>query len=242
MQQADRQLFKFALIICISCSVLLSFAAASLRGIQEQKVELDRKINVLKAFGVQVADEKGKRIPAEEVYGIFSNHISEVIIEADSGEVREGASSSTVDRKEVAAKKLLPLYLWKEDGEVQKYAFPISGKGLWSTIYGFMALEKDLASIVGVTFYKHGETPGLGGEVEQSWYQSQFEEGKKMMDNGEVVPMRSIKGGVASRYPDGNPHAIDGISGATITGDGVARFITEDFKRYNSYFKTIRDS
>jgi len=242
MQQADRQLFKFALIICVSCSILLSFAAASLRGIQEQQVELDRKVNVLKAFGASVTDEKGKRIPAEEVYAIFANHISEVIIRAESGEVLEGASSSTVDRRDVQNKRLLPLYLWKEDGQVQKYAFPISGKGLWSTIYGFMALERDLATIVGVTFYKHGETPGLGGEVEQAWYQRQFASGKSMMQNGEVVPMRSIKGGVTTRYPDGNAHAIDGISGATITSDGVARFITDDFNRYNVYFNTIRGS
>jgi Na+-transporting NADH:ubiquinone oxidoreductase subunit NqrC len=84
----------------------------------------------------------------------FKNNISEVVLDGASGQPIDGMTSSQVEAKEFAERAKLPLYVWKENGEVQKYAFPVSGKGLWSTIYGYMALEKDLATIKGVTFYR----------------------------------------------------------------------------------------
>lgn len=235
MNKADRKMFGFALLICVVCSTLLSAVSASLKEQQTRMVEFDRNRNVLKAFGV---DTHG--MTPDDVTRVFSERIQEIILDGQTGEVIEGATSATVDPKDLRDKnKLLPLYLWVENGEAQKYAFPISGKGLWSTIYGFLAMEKDLKTIAGVTFYKHGETPGLGGEVEKEWFQNPFE-GKRMYDNGQRADFRVIKGGVAARYPDGNPHAVDGISGATVTGNGVARFVNEDFDRYDRYFKTIR--
>ena len=235
MQQADRQLVTFALTICLTCSILLSAIAAGLRDRQEREVELDRKMNVLIAFGVDTRDERGRRISGEEVDAIFASNIREIILDA-SGNPMEDAEP---DPAEIRAQRQLPLYLWEEDGEVKRYAFPTSGQGLWSTIYGFLALERDLATIAGITFFRHGETPGLGGEVERAWFTEQFE-GKKLFADGEPVDFRVVQGGVESRYPEGNEHAVDGISGATVTGVGVARFISEDFRRYNAFFEQIR--
>lgn len=236
MQQADRQLVRFALIICVSCSVLLSGIAAGLRDRQERQVELDRKLNVLKAFGVDSRDEAGRRLSEETVRSIFESNIREIVLDAATG---DRISADLVDRNEIRHKRQLPLFTWEENGEIKRYAFPISGQGLWSTIYGFLALERDLATIAGITFFDHGETPGLGGEIERPWFQEQFV-GQKLLADGEPVEFRVIKGGVTARYPDGNPHAVDGISGATITGTGVARFITEDFQRYNVFFDQVR--
>ncbi len=234
MQQADRQLVTFALTICLTCSILLSAIAAGLRDRQEREVELDRKMNVLIAFGVDTRDERGRRISGEEVDAIFASNIREIILDADGNQTDEEP-----DPVAIRERRQLPLYLWEEDGEVKRYAFPTSGQGLWSTIYGFLALERDLATIAGITFFRHGETPGLGGEVDRDWFTDQFR-GKKLFDDGEPVQFRVVQGGVSSRYPDGNPHAVDGISGATVTGVGVARFISEDFKRYNQFFEQIR--
>ena len=238
MQKADRQLVQFALIICVSCSVLLSGIAAGLRDRQERQVELDRKMNVLIAFGVDTRDESGRRITEEAVRDIFQSNIRGLVLDADTG---EQISEELVDQQLIRQRIQLPLFIWEEDGEAVKFAFPVSGQGLWSTIYGFLALERDLSTIAGITFFRHGETPGLGGEIDRPWFQEQFV-GKELLANGEVVDFRVIKGGVATRYPDGNPHAVDGISGATITGDGVARFITEDFRRYNVFFDQLRQS
>jgi len=239
MLRADRQLYTFAFCVCVVVSALLSTTATLLKDRQALMVELDRKRNVLMAFGVDIYDEEGRRLTPEKVDEFFANNISEVILDGQTGEPIEGATSANVDPRELRDKRKLLLYTWEEDGEITRYAFPISGMGLWSTIYGFLALDTDLATILGITFYAHGETPGLGAEIERESWQEQFV-GKQLYRDGEPATLRVIKGGVTRRYPDGHPSAVDGLSGATVTGEGVGKFITEDFARYNRYFETIR--
>jgi Na+-transporting NADH:ubiquinone oxidoreductase subunit C len=239
MRKADRQLFTFALVVCVVISALLSTTASVLKEQQDRMIEMDRKRNVLIAFGVDMVDDSGAKLTGEQMDAIFSENISEVIIDAATGEPLEGVSSADVDPEELRTKSKLPLYKWTEDGEITKVAFPISGPGLWSVVYGFVALQNDLATIAGITFYKHGETPGLGAEVEKEWFTSQFP-GKKLYDNGAPLEFEVVKGGVERIYPDGSEWAVDGISGATITASGVAAFLNSDFRAYNKYFETIR--
>ena len=92
---------------------------------------------------------------------------------------------------------------------------------------------------MGITFYKHGETPGLGGEIATDWFQEQFTN-KVVWADGELHEFEVVKGAVEGLYPEGNDHAVDGISGATITGKGVATFMNDDLERYEAYFKKIR--
>lgn len=228
--KGDIYVVVYATVVCMLCGLILSATASALKKPQEYNKEIDRKTNVLKAFGVPIRDESGKRIKAPQVEQYFTDHIQEVTIDGDSGQIVQDAKS---------AANPLPLYLWTENGEVQKYAFPISGKGLWSTIRGYLALEHDLATIAGVTFYEHGETPGLGAEVETDWFQNNFKQ-KKIYANGQRVKFEVIKGKVADKYPDGNDHAVDGISGATLTGNGVMRFINADLDKYEKYFSLQR--
>lgn len=231
----------FAAIICIACSVLLSAASSTLKAKQDYNVEMDRKMNVLKAFGVAIRDANGKPISGAEVERIFREKIKEIILDGETGQPLEGLTSADVSEKELKEGKRLPLYTFAEEGRVLKYAFPVSGKGLWSTIYGYLALERDLATIAGVTFYRHGETPGLGGEVEKDWFQANFK-GKRIWGDGKLIPFEVVKGTVADKYPQGNDHAVDGISGATLTGKGVTKFINRDLEMYEKYFSLIRGS
>ncbi len=228
--KGDSYVILFATIVCLVCSVFLSVAASTLKQKQDFNVEIFRKINVLKAFGVPVQDDSGKQIAPDTVEKYFTDHISMVTLDALTGQIVSVPGD---------AKEPMDLYLWKEGDTIQKYAFPISGKGLWSTIYGYLALEHDLATIAGITFYKHGETPGLGGEVEAEWFQTNFR-GKKVVADGERIRFEIVKGKVADKYPDGNDHAVDGISGATITGNGVMRFMNAALDKYEGYFKLQR--
>jgi len=239
MPKGDGYVIGFAAVICVACSVLLSAAASTLKAKQDYNVELDRKMNVLKAFGVATRDANGKAISGAEVERIFRENIKEVILDGATGQPLEGVTSADVSAKELADRVKLPLYTFEENGQVVKYAFPVSGKGLWSTIYGYLALNQDLATIAGVTFYKHGETPGLGGEVEKDWFQENFK-GKRIFGEGVLIPFEVVKGTVADKYPQGNDHAVDGISGATITGKGVTKFINSDLANYEKYFSLKR--
>jgi Na+-transporting NADH:ubiquinone oxidoreductase subunit C len=229
-QKGDLYVITYATVVCMLCGLLLSATASLLKKPQEYNKEIDRKTNVLKAFGVPTRDETGRRIAAPDVEKYFTDHIREITIDGDTGQAVEPPAK---------AANPLPLYLWKEGDEVLKYAFPISGKGLWSTIKGYLALGKDLSSIEGITFYEHGETPGLGAEVETDWFQNNFK-GKKVFANGQRLRFEVVKGKVADKYPAGNDHAVDGISGATLTGNGVMRFINANLDKYEKYFSLLR--
>lgn len=239
MAKGDAYTLGYAAVICVACSLLLSTAASLLKPRQEYQAELDRKLNVLKALGVTTRDERGRRLDGAEVDRLFKEHISEIVLDAETGRVIPGLNSRRLSREDREQKRKLPLYLWQENGKTTRYAFPISGKGLWSTIYGYMALDADLSTIVGVTFYRHGETPGLGGEIATEAFQKQFV-GKKVFKDGRLQRIEVVKGSVADRYPEGNDHAVDGISGATLTGKGLNQFMNRDIEKYEKYFASIR--
>ena len=203
----DTRTITFAAVICITCSLLLSGTAAGLKGRQEANKAYDVKRNIVKAFGIDIGEMKRPEIEAT-----FEKHVSE-----------ETAGD-------------LPLYIWTDDGadEPSKYAFPISGKGLWSTLYGYLALNADLETIAGISFYKHGETPGLGAEIEKNWFLVQFK-GKRLYKGGKPLDFTIAKPGTAQ-----GESSVDGISGATLTGNGVEALLRKDAARYADYFNQIK--
>jgi len=242
MQKDDLKVIAFAAAVCFVCSLLLSATASALRERQQENVELDRKLNVLKAFGVPLANEQGERISSQRVEQYFSENIKEIFIDKKTGETLKDLESLPKEERKAKTtleKTILPLYVWMESGEAQKYAFPTSGMGLWSVLYGYLALDKDLSTIIGITFYQHGETPGLGGEAASDWFQDQFK-GRKVWEDGQLLHFEVVKGGVQNKYPDGSDHAVDGISGATMTGNGIETFLNRDLAYYERYFSKIR--
>lgn len=239
MRKSESYTFLFAAGICVACSLLLAVTSAGLRTRQEMMAEFDRRINVLKALGVATTTDEGHKLSPEDVSRLFELHIRDVVIDPETGDVIPNLRASDLSREDVEKKRKLPLYMWVENDRVLKYAFPVSGKGLWSTIYGYLALESDLSTIAGVTFYRHGETPGLGGEIERDWFQNQFR-GKRVFADGRLLRFEVVKGRVSDRYPEGNDHAVDGISGASMTGQGLTQFINADMNLYEKYFSKIR--
>ena len=114
---------------------------------------------------------------------------------------------------------------------------PISGKGLWSTLFGFLALNEDKNTVKGITFYKHKETPGLGGEVDKAWFQDNFI-GKKIFNSkNELVSIQVPKGAASALSKDKQIHAVDGITGATVTSKGLSNFLLRDLNRYEEFLR-----
>lgn len=239
MRKEDLKVIVFATVVCVICSLVLSATATMLKERQDVAVELDRQMNVLKAFGVPLVDEAGIKIAKDVVDRYFNDHISQIYIEKSTGNVIEEPDPNLlkVEAKERTheGRSLLPLYVWKDNGTPTKYAFPTSGMGLWSIVHGYIALDRDLSTIIGVTFYKHGETPGLGGEVSTAWFQDQFA-GKKIFTEGSLLQLNVVKGSA----PDNSNHQVDGISGATMTGNGLNIFMNRDIAYYETYFSRIR--
>ncbi len=140
---------------------------------------------------------------------------------------------------------MLPVYEIRNESnpeEVQFYVLPLYGYGLWDNIWGYVALEKDLNTIKGVRFDHKGETPGLGARISSDEIQSRYEGKKIYSEGGEVVSVKIMKGemGGGQRSVEAyasEPHQVDGLSGATITGKGVNDMLKAYLDSYDKFIK-----
>ncbi len=233
--ESNRYTFMFAFAVCVTCSLALSIVSEGLKERKALNVALDIKKNILKAVSLKAPLSVGAQ--AKEVLDVYGAKIEEKVIN-EEGQVVEG--KRPVDIQETEA--LYPLYVYKEGGQIRAYCFPIVGKGLWSTIYGYFALESDAITVRGVTFYKHGETPGLGAEIEKDWFRDNYK-GKKIWDvkRNRLAPIKAVKGKVENVVPRAEaPFYVDGISGATMTSKGVTAMVDKWVNIYEPFFKKIR--
>lgn len=211
--------YRFIIIITGFAALLLSLAATGLKDRQDFNRALDTKKNILKSVNLY---DKGM-IP-DEVENAYKSFITEKYV-SSTGEYSDNPED-------------LMLYEYIKDGKVEGYILPIFGKGLWSTIYGFFALKPDKNTVMGITFYDHGETPGLGGEIEKDWFTSQFPD-KKIFDEANNLLSVTISKGKSIKDDDFH---VDGVSGATLTTKGVNEFLLRNLKSYEKFLKNTIQS
>ncbi|MCA1794842.1 MAG: FMN-binding protein [Desulfotignum sp.] len=209
----------FALVIALVFSVLITTAATMLKPLQQQNMALDKKTNLLEAAGLVPEDRKPS---PEEIKQIYDTHIREV--HADPrGQILETPAGNS-----------LQLYLIHTDQQVQGYIVPISSRGLWGKIHGYLAFEQDGETVAGFSVYSHSETPGLGGEIESNWFQDNFK-GKKILNASNQLVSVGIAKGKVENLPDKlQDHYVDGISGATLTGRYLSEGLEETLTKYET--------
>lgn len=226
-----------AIVLCVVCSVVVSAAAVMLRPMQLFNMDQDRKSNILRAAGIvdpsKSVDELFEQITTRTVDLQTGQFTDEFIPEAENFRRAAGdpAMSRSLSRSEdVASIKRqplkMPVYIVEsDDGSIEKLILPVHGYGLWSTMYGFLALEGDLNTVAGLGFYEHAETPGLGGEIDNPSWRSSWV-GKQIFADGqnEKPALRVIRGAVDTSE-QGAQHRIDGLAGATLTANGVTYMI-----------------
>jgi len=228
-----------AAILCVVCSVVVSSSAVGLKSFQDANKKKFRQRNILEAAGY-TADE----IREQGVDELFKS-IETQMIDLTTGQIATDIDMEKFDQRaaakdptgelsmEIPAEKQTfgfkqhekygRVYLMKEGDTLKKIILPIYGKGLWSTLYGFISLESDLTTVAGITFYEHKETPGLGGEVDNPKWKAMWP-GKLVRDTVGDVKIEVIKGQTIAGSEDAN-HQVDGLSGATITSRGVSESV-----------------
>ena len=207
--------------ITIILGLLLSFAATSLKAKQDFNIEIDMKKNILRSLNIPA--DQSQKLSQNDIQKLYDEEITTINIDENGKKSDDGA---------------LSVYIATDGEQPTGYSIPISGKGLWSTIYGYIALEPDGITVKGITFYQHGETPGLGGELEKEWFTSNYKGKQIYNEAGELVSIEIVKGQVNQN--DINAiHQVDGISGSTLTGRGMNKFIARDLNIYKPFLDRI---
>ncbi len=192
----------FALILSFICSALITTASVGLKSRQLTNMALDKRINILKAAGLMPE----KRPSKEGINTLYDTHIQEVFLDKNGQIV------------DVLLPNTLTLFLIKNNGQLDGYILPITTRGLWGKIQGYLAFENDGQTIAGFSVFSHSETPGLGGEIESAWFENNFK-GKKIVNSRNEFVSISIAKGRAENLPiENQANYVDGISGATLTG------------------------
>ncbi len=223
-----------ALSLCFVCAILVSVAAVALRPLQIENKALDMKKNIL--------DVAGLLQEGTDINDAFAEQIEAKLVDVATGEYVEGDVAAYDQRK--AAKdpelsialskdqdiasikkraKIAKVYLVKEGDAVKSIILPVHGYGLWSTMYGFLALDADGQTVQSINFYDQAETPGLGGEVVNPNWRALWA-GKKVYDESGQVALGLVKGVVDTSKP-GSEYKVDGLAGATLTSVGVTNLV-----------------
>ena len=239
MRQSNAYVIGFSAVLTIILGGLLSFAALGLRPLQQEQVALDTQKKILGAV-MQLK-------PTDDVPGIYQSRIQSLVVNAKGEEVKEIDGQPVIAEAVDVAKqfklppeeRLYPIYkLMGEQNseEAEAYILPVYGNGLWDNIWGYLALEEDLATVRGAVFDHAGETPGLGARITSVEVQERFR-GKKIYDDmGSLIGINMVKGetGEPSIYGD---NEVDGLSGATITAVGVNNMLRNYLSYYEPYLE-----
>ena len=238
MHAPDRDSVRYTLIfagaVCLVCALVVSTAVVLLRDRQVQNQKVDRLARVLEVAGLVAP---GEELAAAEVLARFDARVRARVVALASGQEAQEIDALGFDQRRAAqdAKTSRPappndarvirlpthglVYEVLEGERIDKLVLPIQGYGLWSTMYGYLALEGDASTVAGIAFYEHGETPGLGGEIDNPRWRASWE-GRKLYDAQGKLGLRVLKGPVRD-----DPGRVEAISGATITSRGVSHTI-----------------
>ena len=248
--------FAFAIVMVVVVGATLAFTALALKDRQNANAADKKMMDILSAIGVDAtranASETFEQYVAERIAldadGSVVTSQSGAINPTDKNDpfnidvkkdyrahVKTAAKAADGDQGVLrsamkAAGLNFPLFRCEKDGE-SLYVVPVVGSGLWGPIWGYLALESDMKTIYGATFDHKTETPGLGAEIKEAFFQEKFK--GKSIDMASEMLFDVVKGGAPT-----TAHSVDGITGGTITSKGVGEMIDRTLKVYVDYFET----
>ncbi len=228
-------IYIFSAVVVVVVAVVLSLAATLLGPSQKRNLDAQKMQDILRTIRVDVSRDEAVRL--------FRDYVKDMKAVGYTGQDVDGGDifnmNLTAERKKPAEEQALPVYV-AEKNDSTFYIIPLDGDGLWNAIWGYIALQDDFNTVYGVVFDHKGETAGLGGEIASPWFEEQFR-GKQLFDPSGNVEFTVQKGGVATLPEDKRKWAVDGITGGTITGQGVTDMIRERLSHYVPYFEKMKN-
>lgn len=231
MRQSNGYIVLFTVVLTVICAGALAGAFEGLKGLHVANEALDKKKQILSAV-IDLDEMTGEEIDAEytaTIKAISVNYLGE-IIDVDA----EKVNVMKMFKEKDEAKKVFPVFIYTKGTETA-YILPTYGNGLWDAVSGFVALDKDMNTIKGVSFAHKGETPGLGARITDKPVRERFV-GKQIFDADGTLQGVTFQKGEKKDYT-GKPHQVDGLAGASMTTTGVNNMLTAYFKSYEPYFK-----
>jgi Na+-transporting NADH:ubiquinone oxidoreductase subunit C len=236
MKESNTYIFIYASAMVIIVAAVLSAVSTLLKPYQDLNIEMARKLDILmsveKAGRLAEADDRTAYINEE-----YEKYIIDSYVINHRGEIQEDLEAFEVNVREENRKPVeqrnLPIFAARHDDGSESYIIPVYGRGLWGPVFGYIALEDDYNTIFGVIFDHEGETPGLGAEINTQAFQNQFKGKRIFNEEGEFVSIDVVKPGTVPL----NEHRVDGISGGTITGNGVDAMLENSLGSYVAYFR-----
>lgn len=226
----------YASVLVIVVAFLLAFVSSSLKPTQDQNVALDKKKQILAAVNIRglqsAADVEAKYNEVVE---------ADMVVKADGSIVKEGKNKDKdgfkVENKDLNENNL-PVYLCKVNNET-KYVIPMTGRGLWGGLWGYIAVNADLKTVYGAYISHQSETAGLGALIAEEKFQDQFK-GKHIFADttSQQVALTVVKNGKVEAGKEN--YQVDGITGATLTSVGVANMVTQGIQQYLGYFESLK--
>lgn len=207
----------YASVMVILVAVLLAFTSQSLRSYQKQNEENDKRQQILRSINVQV--------PAKDAETKYNELIKDAFLVNENGEKVEG-NAFTADVVKAADEHTYPVFVANVDGQT-KYIMALHGAGLWGPIWGYLSVDNDKNTVFGADFSHQGETPGLGAEISKPAFSREFK-GKKLFIDGTFKSIAVVKPGKSVVGQD----YVDGISGGTITSQGVGNMLFDSLSGY----------
>lgn len=243
-KNSNSYIFIYASVMVILVAVVLSSVSGALKPLQMKNKEMEKMQNILSSIGISTSPEG-----ASDLY--LKNVKRELVVDKD-GQLLSIYVNGTFEQGDVRAfdinlkkqyakidkgeKGSLPIFEIEQDGATY-YVFPVRGKGLWGPIWGNVALEADFNTIYGANYGHEGETPGLGAEIADAPFSNTFK-GKQIFDEqGNFVSVAVVKGGVKNQSAIAPSHGVDGISGSTLTCNGVTEMLDRSLGLYVEYIK-----
>jgi Na+-transporting NADH:ubiquinone oxidoreductase subunit C len=236
---SNTYIFLFSSILVIVVAAILSFVSESLKPIQQLNVEIEKKQDILRSVG-QAQDFATVDDKNTYILELYLKFIKNSIVVNSKGEIVEGrdAFEITKDMKNELIKPLdqrgLPIFIYEDSLQTRRFVVPLYGKGLWGPIWGYISLADDFKTVFGTVFDHASETPGLGAEIREIWFQERFH-GKRIFDeNGKFISIEVVK----EKVDADNLYAVDAISGGTITSKGLQYMLYDCILPYENYLKS----